>query len=292
MSTLIFTLCLFALAVLNTADAEAAPTPGTDLKVMSFNLRYANLKDEGNLWEERREIIFDLLKEQKPDVIGTQEGLKRQIDDLLEALPEYEAFGVARSDGKTEGEHSKIFYNRRRFKREDGETFWFSDTPEKIGSKSWGNTVVRICTWVRLKEKSTGRRFYVYNLHIDHESQPSRERSVKLLLERIRSRKHPDPVLVTGDFNAGEDNPAVEAMIADTGLDLRDTFRVAHPDEKVAGTFNGFQGRTDGEKIDYVFASPEFQVRKAVILRTNRDGRYPSDHFPITADLRLSTTKK
>ena len=290
-----WTLLLLCAAALLAAPKDAKDTPrtqGTDLKVVSFNIRFANPKDGDDVWENRREMVFGLLREQKPDVLALQEALRPQIDELRKALPEYDEVGVGRADGKAEGEHCTILYPRRRFKLEEGGTFWFSDTPEVIGSKSWGNRVVRICTWVRLRERRSGQPFYVYNVHLDHESQPSRERSVQLLLERIRGRKYKDPVLVTGDFNAGENNAAVKALIAGATPAMHDSFRVRHPEEKVVGTFNGFRGVTNGEKIDYVFVSPEFTVEDAQILRTNREGRYPSDHFPVTTSLRLPKPKR
>ncbi|MBW3624563.1 MAG: endonuclease/exonuclease/phosphatase family protein, partial [Armatimonadetes bacterium] len=220
------TLCFMLLAAMPTASGRPASPDRDELKIISFNIRFANPKDEGNLWEDRREMMFGLLREQKPDVIGLQEALRSQIDDLRKALPRYEEFGVGRADGKSEGEHSTILYDGRRFRREDGGTFWLSDTPEVVASKSWGNRVVRICTWARLKDRRTGRAFYVYNTHLDHESQPSRERSAQLLLERIRGRKHSDPVILMGDFNAGEGNAAVRTITASEHHPvLRDTFR-------------------------------------------------------------------
>ena len=128
-----------------------------------------------------------------------------------------------------------------------------------------------------------GRSFYVYNLHLDHVSQPSRERSVGLLLERIAARTPAAPVVVTGDFNTGEANPATQAMLKI----FRDTFRVMYPNAEEVGTANQFTlGRTTGEKIDYVFVEPDTEVLGAGIVRTAADGRYSSDHFPVTARIR------
>jgi endonuclease/exonuclease/phosphatase family metal-dependent hydrolase len=133
-------------------------------------------------------------------------------------------------------------------------------------------------------EDRDGPSFYLYNVHLDHQSQPSRERSAALLLERIRARDPKAPAVVTGDFNAGEDNAAAAAMRAS----FVDSFRVLHPDAREVGTFNGFKpGQPTGDKIDFVFVEPGAEVLDAAILRTSRDGRYPSDHFPVTARLRF-----
>jgi endonuclease/exonuclease/phosphatase family metal-dependent hydrolase len=180
-------------------------------------------------------------------------------------------------------------------------TFWLSDTPETPGSITWGNACTRICTWARFIEKKSRLAFYAFNLHLDHVSQPSREKSVVLLARRIAGRKQPDPFIVTGDFNAGEDNPVILYLKGKATLDkdnagpapnpilLVDTFRVLHPDDKEVGTFNDLQGKRSGPKIDYIFAPGDLEVLQAEILRTQYGGRWPSDHFPVTATLRLGS---
>ena len=166
----------------------------------------------------------------------------------------------------------------------DQGTFWFSDTPEVPGSTSWGNDIPRICTWAHLRDRTSGRAFYVYNVHWDHRSQPSRERGAELLIQRIAQRtSSEDPVLVTGDFNAGESNAAFRQLVNAPTAGLSDTFRALHPDADGVGTFNGFEGETSGEKIDAVLASAGWEILAAEIVRDAPRGRYPSDHFPVTA---------
>ena len=157
-------------------------------------------------------------------------------------------------------------------------------------SATWGNTIPRIATWGRFVEKTTGRAVYVYNVHFDHRSEPSRQKSAILLAKRIAGRKHPDPVILTGDFNVGESSYAIGYLKGrqdQSPVKLVDTFRVLHPDEEVVGTFGGFRGTRDGQKIDYLFALPGTKVLGAEIVYFNRDGRYPSDHYPVTAELVL-----
>lgn len=259
------------------------------LVVMSFNIRYGTADDGPDRWEARRDLLFEVIRDEGPDIVGLQEALHFQIEEILEALPHFAMVGVGRDDGKTEGEYSAILYRRERFTPEVSDTFWFSDTPRVPGSMSWGNTITRICTWARFADRS-GARFYAYNLHLDHRSQPSRERSSALLADMIRKREPQAPVVVTGDFNAGEDNPAVRVLhkLPDGSAFLVDTFRVRHPAEATVGTFNGFKdGNVSGDKIDYVFTEPTTEVLDAAIIRTSRDGRYPSDHFPVVARIRF-----
>lgn len=270
-----------AVACILRALAQApAPEP---LTVMSFNIRYGTAKDGPDHWEKRRDQLFDLLREQAPDVIGIQEALHVQIGEILKAVPGYASAGVGRTDGRRDGEYAAILYRTGRLTAQRSDTFWFSDTPQAIASKSWGNNIERICTWAQFDD-ALGGTFYVYNVHLDHQSQPSREKSVALLLKAIDARSPAAPVIVTGDFNAGEKNPAAEAMRAR----FRDTFRVTDPQATEVGTFTGFKhGQTRGEKIDFVFVEPATEVLSAAILRHARDGRYPSDHFPVIAKVRL-----
>ncbi len=257
---------------------------------MSFNIRYGTAKDGENEWPARRALLFDVIRESDPDLVGLQEALAFQIDEISTTLPGYAVVGVGRDDAARAGEFSAILFKKDRFRVADAGTFWFSDTPEVPASKSWGNSITRICTWARFIDRD-GRGFYHFNLHLDHQSQPSRERRTVLLRQRITARAFAaDPVIVTGDFNVGERNPALSTLVAkdDASTPFVDTYRALHPAETVVGTFNGFKmGNTGGEKIDYVLVQPGTEVLSAEIIRTSRNDRYPSDHFPVVARVRL-----
>ena len=258
----------------------AAPAP---LAVMSFNIRYGTANDGPDRWELRRAQLIDLLKTQNADLIGLQEALHFQIDEILAALPDYRMIGVGRSDGGQGGEYAAILYRASRLSVRRGDTFWFSDTPDVVKSNTWGAALERICTWALFDDKE-GTPFYAFNLHLDHVSQPAREKSVALLLERVAARSPALPVVITGDFNIGESNPATRIMLQS----FRDTYRVVHPDAKDVGTFNSFKpGSIGADKIDYVFVEPDTEVLSADIIRTSANGRYPSDHFPVVARIRL-----
>jgi endonuclease/exonuclease/phosphatase family metal-dependent hydrolase len=283
-------------------DPNRAGTYDLELRVMSFNIRYGTANDGENSWKNRREMVFDLLRKHKSDVVGLQEALKFQIDEIIKAVPAFAMVGVGRDDGKTEGEYSVILYDRERFKIDESGTFWLSDTPEVPGSITWHNACTRICTWARFIETKTNKAFYMYNLHLDHLSQYSREKSAVLVAERISQRKHKEPFIITGDFNADENNQAVlylkgKAVLEDGNGDetfnpspVIDTFRVLYPDEKMAGTYNQFRGYRVGDKIDYIFTTPDVKVLEAAILYDNIDGHFPSDHFPITALLQFNSS--
>lgn len=278
-------------ALLSTAVAPLSAQAPAPLSVMSFNIRYGTANDGENRWPLRRAQLLELLRTENADLIGLQEALHGQIVDITEALPAYAVIGVGRDDGLMRGEYAAILYRRDRFHVAESGTFWLSDTPSVVASRTWGNTITRICTWARLVDRQ-GRAFRIFNVHLDHQSQPSRERSTQLLAERIRTRATSDePVIVTGDFNVGESNPALRPLLAASGPEpalLLDTFRVRHPEAVEVGTFTGFDpARTGGDKIDYVLVSAAFEVLEAAIVRSSVDGRLPSDHFPVTARLRL-----
>src|SRR5688572_4718728 len=246
--------------------AQAPLPPREPMTVMTFNIRYGTAKDGENEWSSRREMLFDVIRSGNPDLLGLQEALDFQIDEIMAAVPGYAVVGVGRDDGGEKGEYSAILFRRDRFHVAEAGTFWFSDTPSVVASKSWGNQITRICTWARFIDRD-GRGLYHFNLHLDHQSQPSRERSAVLLRGRIDTRTVPDPVIVTGDFNVGETNPALATLTAPVGNAtpaFLDTFRVLHADVKDAGTFSGFKFGTGGpDKIDYVLVQPGTEVRSA-----------------------------
>jgi endonuclease/exonuclease/phosphatase family metal-dependent hydrolase len=287
------------------APSPKAPEP---IAVMSFNIRYGTANDGENRWTLRRDMLFALLRTENPDLIGLQEALRFQIDEILAAVPGYAVVGVGRDDGRAAGEMSAILFRTARFHVAASGTFWFSDAPEIPGSKTWGNRITRISSWARFVDRD-GSAFTHYNLHLDHESQPSREKSTALLLQRITARPvASEPIIVTGDFNVGESNPALHVLVGPAGpagtpaagpgpapgagpAPFVDTFRAVHRDETEVGTFTAFAfGQTKGDKIDYVLVQPGTTVLDAAIVRTAEGRRYPSDHFPVTARIQLPTS--
>jgi len=254
------------------------------LRVMTFNIRYGTAADGENAWAHRRARLFNVVAAERPDVLGLQEALRFQLDELHARFPEFGEIGVGRDDGKTTGEYAAMLYRTDRLTVDSSGTFWLSDTPEVPGSVSWGNHVTRICTWALLRDRRTGARLAAFNLHLDHESQPARERGAELVMRRMVTIAGDRPTILTGDFNAGEDNPAVATVLR---AGMRDTFRAIHPAARWVGTFNGFTGDSTGPKIDYVFAGPRWEILDAAIVRSRPGGRDASDHFPVTAVLRL-----
>ncbi len=257
-----------------------------ELRVMTFNIRYGTAPDGENSWPKRKDLVFDVLRDYKPEILGMQEALRQQLDEILQEFPHYAAVGVGReADGA--GEYSPLVYDRTRLDVLQSETFWLSDTPTVRASKSWGNEITRVCTWARLLDRTNNRVLRVDNTHWDHISQPSRLKSGELIAKKLQEHADSEPLIVMGDFNIGPLDPAREPLVK---AGLRDSFVDIHADEARAGTFHAFSGKPTSDKIDAILVSQDWQVLAAEIVRTARDGRFPSDHFPVTATLRLKST--
>jgi endonuclease/exonuclease/phosphatase family metal-dependent hydrolase len=271
---------LFAQALL----AQFCVADGEAIRAMTFNIRFSTAADGENSWPNRRELLLDVVREANPQILGMQEALRDQLDLILEKFPHYSAVGVGREqDGA--GEYSPLVYDRTRFDVLESETFWLSNTPTVRASKSWGNEITRICTWARLLDRTSNQVIRVYNTHWDHVSQPARLKSGELIAKRLRIAAKNEPLIVMGDFNVDTNNPAREPL-AEAGL--RDSFAEVHPQQANEGTFHAFTGKSNSGKIDAILVSQQWQVLDAAIIKSERDGRFPSDHFPVTATLQLN----
>jgi len=290
----LFAISLPATEVKSTDQPARTEDRSIELAVMSFNIRNGKANDGINSWEHRKDFVCDVISESNLDIVGLQEAFRFQLDWIEKRLPEFAEIGEGR-DGKERGEYSAILYRKSRFTPQESGTFWLSDTPE-VRSRNWGNRYLRICTWARLKEQETGHCFYIYNTHLDHESQHARFKSAQLIDNRIANRHHLDPFILTGDFNADESNPVVTYLKGQQNehpapAQVVDTFRMIHPDATRVGTGGGFEGREDGKKIDYIFIESSSKALSASIIRTQRQGRFPSDHSPVTATVVLPIGK-
>lgn len=260
------------------------------LRVLSFNIRYVNSGDTGvRTWLARRDQAAQVIREDKADLIGLQEAFRTMLDDIRVRVPGYEEVGVGREDGKEQGEYAAILVKKDRFEVLESGTFWLSDTPDVCASCSWKNVVTRICTWAKLRERATGKVLHFYNTHLDHESQEAREKGFALIVDHLAKRRNGEPFVITGDLNAAEDNPAF-AHLKSGPLPLVDAWREKNPSVPLAesGTMSVFTGRRDTEKIDYIFIPAATRVIDSEIVHRNRDGIYPSDHYPVRATVEFS----
>jgi endonuclease/exonuclease/phosphatase family metal-dependent hydrolase len=274
---------LFLLSILPT-PVVAADGAALAVRVMTYNLRYAS-ESRPNAWADRRPMMARLIRRHHPDVFGTQEGLYGQLKELQAALPDYDWIGLGR-DGGSRGEFMAIFFKRARFEPVAFDHFWLSDTPEVIGSATWGHSNRRMVTWVRLREKTTRRELVVWNTHFDHEVETARQKSAELIRDRLRKEDAALPLVLTGDFNCkAGDSPAYEVLTQE--VPLVDTWAIAaRRQNEGVGTFNDFKtARKDGTRIDWILARGALSVPFTGVITDAESGRYPSDHFPVLADL-------
>ncbi|MFD5826505.1 endonuclease/exonuclease/phosphatase family protein [Lentzea sp. NPDC060358] len=250
------------------------------LNVMSFNLRFAS-DAEPNSWASRRPAVAQLLLAERPAVVGTQEGLYQQIKDIDHDLPDhYEWVGQGRHGGSHD-EFMAIFFDTLRLEPLEFDHHWLSGTPDVVGSRSWGNNVVRMLTWVRFLDRQTGKQFVAVNTHFDHESANARLRGAELVRDRLGTFTL--PVVLTGDFNDVPGSPAYEVL---TSV-LADTWVTGPRTTPAYGTFHGFGPLVpDGPRIDWILTRGA-TVEAAAINTYHRDGQFPSDHLPIQALITL-----
>lgn len=261
----------------------------SELRVMSFNVRYASARDGENAWMKRRDMLVETVRQFDPDLLGTQETEEGQGAYLAEQLAGYTRFGVGRDDGKTRGESVAVFFRTAQFEQFAGGHFWYGDRPDEPGSKGWDATLPRMVTWVRLRDRKSGRAFLWMNTHWDHAGETARRESPKQMRRWLAAHGDALPLIVTGDFNSTETSPQYRTLIgdADARPHLADAYRQVHPAAKDdEATYHGFNGKRIGQRIDWILCSPELTPVAAEIDHTSRDGRYPSDHYPVTATLR------
>ena len=285
-----------ASAMLAAQSAPAKEPQPELLRVMSFNIRYSAARDSAaNVWAQRKELVRETIRRFDPDLLGLQEVMADQFDALRELLPDYTAVGVARDDGHRQGEWSAIFYRTARFTARDSGTFWLSEQPDEVGSRSWDAACVRICTWVRLRDRVTGQQFLHANTHFDHRSRLARLRSAMLLNERLPMLARGGPIVLTGDFNATEHDEPYRVLVGGApggGRRFFDAYRQVHPERsRNEASFHGFKGKRAGSRIDWILHTAEFKAVAAEIVQTAAPP-FASDHFAVTATLRPLATKE
>ena len=255
------------------------------LNVMTFNIRHGRALDGRNRWYKRRQLVFDTIRSRSPHVLGLQEVDPHQMDEMRDTFP---TFGVIahRRYGGVFGAWAPILFDCERLEAGPSGDFWLSPDPDGGRARAWDAAVVRLCTWAVLIDRTNGERFAVLNSHFDQRGVEARRNSAMLVAERLAALSHM-PRLFVGDINAKERYQTWRILM---GAGLRDTFRVLYPDDEPAFTFHGFDGTAASGshgKIDYVLCDDRWRVCAAEIVRDGVDGRWPSDHFPVTATLEI-----
>lgn len=265
----------------------------TQLKCMTFNIRYDNPGDSLNSWSMRKDSVAKFISTTHPDIFGLQEVLANQLEDLTGTLTDYDYVGVGRDDGKEAGEFAPVFYDKARFTLLDNGTFWLSQYPDSAGFIGWDGACTRIATWTKLKDNKSGKELCFINTHLDHVGQEAQKNGVNLIMERIEAIAGGNPAILTGDFNVNSESEAYKTVVSHDTL-LVDTYAKAMQKDGVTYTFHDFDRvpADERQKIDYVFASPSFEVVKTLIPDEQTMPRLLSDHNPVIVTLTMTTDKQ
>lgn len=269
---------------------SSCKTKPLELNVMTFNIRLDVPSDSLNSWQYRKDNAAEMVRMNDVDILGMQEVLLNQMNDLKERLPQYTAIGVGREDGADKGEFSPIFYKKDRFSAIESGTFWVSETPEVAGSKGWDASYIRVATWAILKEKATGKEIFAINTHLDNDGLVARKEGGNLLLKKAEELGKGLPIVLTGDFN---DTPQSEAIknITDTSKTnhLLDSKTISLKTSGTDWTFHNFGRLAESERplIDYIFVSKQIKVQDYAVLPDTLNGTFVSDHKPVLSKITI-----
>ncbi|RAP77673.1 endonuclease/exonuclease/phosphatase family protein [Paenibacillus montanisoli] len=253
------------------------------MKIMTFNLRVHVASDGDNAWPYRIQEAAEAIKQANADVVGTQEGTNAMLQDLHAQLPAYSWVGISRT-GELDGEYCAVFYRTDKLKPVESGHFGLSEQPEQLGHMSWNTACPRMCTWVKLRE-ANGQEWIVYNTHLDHVSAEARTSGVRLIADRMKQSAALGgiiPAVLTGDFNCEPDSDVVACL---NELGLVNAYASLEDPADIGRTFHAFQGGEEGEPIDYIWVTPNASVASVQVDRRTYNGRYPSDHYPVTAEI-------
>lgn len=266
---------------------QTAPTP-TPVNVMSFNIRYDNPEDSLDNWQYRKNRAANAIRFYDADIVGTQEVLHNQLEDLKQRLPDYDVVGVGREDGKEKGEYSALWYKKTRLTLLGSGYFWLSETPDVTGSKGWDGACERIASWAKLQDKVSGKTYFALNTHLDHVGVAARREGVRLILDKVNELSEGLPVIVTGDFNAEPESDVI-AHITDPANEehLNDARQISPIVYGPAWSFHDF-GKIPYEErplIDYVFVRNGVKVLRYGVLAETENNAFLSDHAPVLASV-------
>ena len=275
-------LMLLLLAVLTLASCSEEKA---NVRWATFNMRLDTPADSLNNWKYRKERVAQYIQNMKLDVVGTQEVLQNQFNDLSSLLPDFKGVGVARDDGKETGEYSAVFYRKSVFDALDSGTFWLAENPDSVGMMGWDAACVRVATWAKLQHKATGKIVMAVNTHFDHVGKVARRESALLIIRKIKEIVGDRPAVLTGDFNVTDQSEAYNTIVSNEFV-LLDAHKVAEKVGGVSYTFHDFDRREmeKRSKIDFVFVTPQIKVLQSEVTQEVKEALL-SDHNPQWTEL-------
>lgn len=284
-------LILLSILAISCGEIQKGADSTAKLNIMTFNIRYDNPDDSLNNWQYRKERVANSILFYDVDILGTQEVLHNQLEDLKQSLPNYESVGVGREDGKEKGEYSALFYKKNRFSVLESGYFWLSKTPEVAGSKGWDGACERIASWAKLKDEKSGKEVLTLNTHLDHVGVVARREGVNLILNKLAELANGLPIILMGDFNARADSDVINQIINKSNVNhLLDSRTISPVVYGPSWSFHAF-GKIPYEKrslIDYIFVSKDIEVKTYGVLAETENDEFLSDHTPVFISVELN----
>lgn len=254
------------------------------MRVMTFNLRFDNEQDGENAWPKRRERVIQLIKHHAPSILGTQEGMWSQLSYLRDHLHDYHLHVPDRIIDNT-CQYPTLFFHKDDIVVQDGGEFWLSKTPEVHRSISWDSAFPRMMSHARVKCTKTNSVFQVVVTHLDHIGEDARYQQANMIAQWVKEQT--DPVILMGDFN---DSPGsrIHNLLTSPQTGLFDTWQsLGREEDAKSFTHHNFSGVPQKTRMDWILASPNFDVSDVIIIKDSFKNRYPSDHFPYMAELNM-----
>jgi endonuclease/exonuclease/phosphatase family metal-dependent hydrolase len=261
-----------------------------ELTIMTFNVRYDTPADGVNAWPNRISLIEEYMNHEKPDIVGMQENLYHQNEDLLSIMPGYTYIGTGRDDGKQSGEFSPLFYRTDVFELLEHSQFWLSETPDVPGSIGWEAVLPRVVTWAKFRHIESNKKLYVFNTHFSHVSDLARRKSMEFMADQIQSIAGTERIIVTGDFNIAKGSQLYYDMLARFyryGQLQNAELISADPVNDAYSTFNGFRDNATPVVIDYIFVNNFFEVVSYHVDKIKKGDVFISDHWPVKAVVKM-----
>ena len=284
-------ICLFLISVVPSVTLSGQSGANQSFNLMTYNIRLNNAGDGINAWPLRKDKFTGLIRFNKADIFDVQEAVNLQMKDLAAAFPEFDNVGVGRDDGKEAGEYMAIFYRRDRFQKINDGMFWLNEATTQPG-RGWDASYNRTCTWIKLKDKVTGKSFYVFNTHLDNNGAVAREEGAKLILKKMKEiNSEALPLIFTGDFNSKKEEAPIQAVLKE----LKDSRDISiTPPYGPEITSNGFAVGGMTMVIDYIFVNDKVTIYRHGVLSDSFPSNetppkyyYPSDHLPVMVEVGL-----
>lgn len=249
-----------------------------DLKVMTYNIRYATTKDGPNAWNHRKEASVAMIADQQPDVFAMQEVLSKQKKYMDKNCVGYLGVGVGRENGKKKGEHTTIHWNTNTVTMLDWGALWLSETPD-VPSLGWDAWHPRTFTWALFEKKDSGKKFYFVNVHLDHAGGQAQKNGLALVKSKMDEMNLEGlPVVIVGDFNVTPSNGIV--------TDFNTKMKNATQHAEIVDThesYNDWGARY--LTLDYIYYDGFSKCHSYDVVTEQYCGKpFVSDHYPVTAE--------